>query len=161
MINGYSLKEYLPGNSRFTYKVSIQDGTLIEGKNAYTIEFESLAGSKTTRDTIEIYYSRDPTKISELKKEVDDTYLAKLNTPELIRERLKKVTDEKTKLQALNPRYYYNSKYAPYELTLVYLSDPASLETYAKNISNTLLNIGIKVNTVAMSSKDFSAMMQK
>ncbi len=161
MINGYSLKEYIPGNGRFTYKVSIADGTLIEWKNTYTIEFESLTGSRTSRDTLTLYYSRDSTKISDLKKEVDAAYLAKLNTPELIAERLKKVAEEKTKVQALNPRYYYDNKYTPYELSLVYLSDPASLETYAKNISNTLLNIGIKVNTTALSSKDFSAMMQK
>ncbi len=161
VINGYSLKEYILGDGRFTYKVSIEDKTMVEGKNTYTIEFKSLAGSKTTRDTLTLYYSRDGGKISELKKEVDATHLTKLNTPELVQERLKKITDEKIKLQALNPRYYYNNKYAPYELNLIYLSDPASLETYAKNISNTLLNIGIKVNTTAMSSKDFSAMMQK
>jgi hypothetical protein len=71
------------------------------------------------------------------------------------------VTDEKTKLQALNPRYYYNNKYIPYELDLLYLSDPASLEIYATSISNTLLNLGIKVNISAVSSKDFSVMMQK
>ncbi len=161
IINGYILQEYLPGNWRFTYKINLDDKTLIEGKNTYAIEFESLSGIRTPRDTLILYYSRDGNKLAELKKEVDDSYLSKLNTPELVAERLKKITDEKTKLQALNPRYYYNNKYAPYELDLIYLSDPTSLETYAKNVSNTLLNIGIKVNTTAMSSKDFSTMMQK
>ena len=30
LINGYALKEYLPGNGRFTYKVSLDDGSLVE-----------------------------------------------------------------------------------------------------------------------------------
>jgi hypothetical protein len=160
-INGYALKEYIPGNNRFSYKISLEDGTLTEGKNTYTLEFESLAGSKTTRDTLTLYYSRDPVKLAEYKSVLEAEYLATQNTPLLVAERLKKTTDEKVKLQALNPRYYYNNKYAPYELNLVYLSDPGSLETYATNISNTLLNLGIKVNISAVSSKEFSEMLQK
>jgi ABC-type transport system substrate-binding protein len=43
----------------------------------------------------------------------------------------------------------------------MYLSDPASLESYATTVSNTLLSLGIKVNIAATSSKDFSLMLQK
>jgi hypothetical protein len=160
-INGYALQEYIAGNNRFTYKVSLSGSTLAEGKNTYTLEFESNAGTKVVRDTFTVYYSRDPAKLIETQKQVESEELVKLNTPVLVEERLKKVTEEKTKLQALNPRYYYNNKYAPYELSLMYLSDPASLETYATNISNTLLNLGIKVNISGKSSKDFSSMLQK
>ena len=160
-INGYSLKEYVPGNNRFTYKVSLEDGTLKEWENIYTLEFESLAGTKTSRDTLTIYYSKNPSSLEAARKSVEDAYLSTVNTPELVAERLKKVNDEKIKLQGLNPRFYYNNNYAPYELHLLYLSDPSSLEVYATNISNTLLNLGIKVNISATSSKDFSAMMQK
>ena len=74
---------------------------------------------------------------------------------------MKKINEEKVKIQALNPRYYYSDKYTPYELRLIYLSDPASLETYATNISNTLLGLGLKINISAMNSKDFSLMLQK
>jgi hypothetical protein len=141
--------------------VSLEDGTLQEGKNIYTLEFESLAGTKTSRDTLTVYYSRDPAKLTEYRNNLQSEYLATQNTPELVSERMKKINEEKVKIQALNPRYYYNNKYIPYELDLVYLSDPTSLETYATNVSNTLLSLGIKVNISAMSSKDFSVMMQK
>ena len=160
-INGYSLKEYIPWNNRFTYKVSLADGTLIDGKNTYTLEFESALGTKMIRDTLTIYYSRDPAKLEAAKKWLEDAYLATQNTPLLIAERMKKINEEKVKIQALNPRYYYSDKYTPYELRLIYLSDPASLETYATNISNTLLGLGLKINISAMNSKDFSLMLQK
>ncbi len=128
IINGYILKEFLPGNNRFSYKVNLTDKTLIEGGNTYILEFEGNDGTKTVRDTLTLYYYRDSAKMTEVRTSVDAEYLAKLNTEELVKERLKGVNERKIKLQALNPRYYYNNTLAPYELDLMYLSDPGSLE---------------------------------
>lgn len=161
IINGYTLKEFLAGNNRFSYKVNLTDATLIEGKNTYTLEFEGNDGIKTVRDTLTLYYYRDSAKMTETRTSVDAEYLGRLNTEELVKERLKAVNEQKIKLQALNPRYYYNATLAPYELNLMYLSDPGSLEGYATTVSNTLLSLGIKVNISVMSSKDFSLMLAK
>lgn len=161
IINGYTLQEFRPWNNRFTYKVSLTDGTLKEWDNTYTLEFESLAGQTTPRDSITLWYYRDTEKLKSAQKNLEDTYLAKLNTPELVAERLKKAAEEKKKLQELNPRFYYNKEYQPFELKLMYLSDPWSLENYAKSVSESLLAIGIKTEISVISSKDFSVMLQK
>ena len=39
-INNYTLKEYSAGTTTFVYKVSIVDGTLVEGKNTYTLKLD-------------------------------------------------------------------------------------------------------------------------
>ena len=161
IINGYTLQECRPWNNRFTYKVSLTDGTLKEWDNTYNLEFESLAGQTTPRDSITLWYYRDTEKLKSAQKNLEDTYLAKLNTPELVAERLKKAAEEKKKLQELNPRFYYNKEYQPFELKLMYLSDPWSLENYAKSVSESLLAIGIKTEISVISSKDFSVMLQK
>jgi ABC-type transport system substrate-binding protein len=160
-INGYTLKEFVPGNNRFTYRTSLEDGTLKEGKNTYTLEFESANGTKTTRDTLTLYYFRDKAKIEETQKQLEQEYLATLNTPEKIAERVAKITAEKERIKALNPRFYYNTKSEPYTVKLTYLSDPRSLETYATKIAETIENLGIQVQIEAISSKDFSQMLQK
>ncbi len=55
-INGYELKEYIPGDTKFLYRVSLQDATLSEGKNTYTIELTENT-NQVLKDTITIYYS--------------------------------------------------------------------------------------------------------
>jgi hypothetical protein len=161
MINGYTLQEFRPGNNRFTYKVSLADSTLKEWDNIYTLEFESLAGVKTVRDTITIGYYRESEKLKAAQKIVEDQYLAKLNTPEIVATRIKTLDERKAKIQALNQRFYYNNKLESFSLKLVYITDPTSLETYATQISNALLAIGIEAQVNVMSAKDFSSMLQK
>jgi hypothetical protein len=36
-INGYTLREFTPGNTTFAYKVTTASGTLIEGRNTYVL----------------------------------------------------------------------------------------------------------------------------
>lgn len=38
-INGYTLREFQPGNTSFVYRVGPENNTLSEGKNAYTVLF--------------------------------------------------------------------------------------------------------------------------
>jgi hypothetical protein len=140
-INGYSLKEFSTGNPRFLYKVNTASGTLIEGKNTYTLEFESANGTKITRDTLTVYYSRDGVELRKIKKTLEDEELLRQNTPEKIAERNAKIASEKEKLQALNPRFYYNSKLEPYKLKLLYLSDPPSISTYATKLTEALKSL--------------------
>lgn len=110
IINGYTLQEFRPGNDRFMYKVSLENSTLKEGENVYTLEFESLAGIKTTRDSITVMYYKDTDSMKNAKDTLDTTYLTKLNTPALVEERKKSINEKRDALKALNPRFYYNNK---------------------------------------------------
>jgi hypothetical protein len=55
-INGYTLKEFIPGNTTFSYKVSVSDGTLIDGKNIYSLSLTFNTGKTETED-LTIYIS--------------------------------------------------------------------------------------------------------
>lgn len=160
-INGYELKEYRPGNTRFTYRVSVENGTLTEGKNVYALELEDTTGNRDVRDTLTIYYSTDEKKLSSLKQAVDDVYLAELNTPEKVAERLKKVQSEKERLSFLDPRYYYNSRWEVYSLKIAYKDDPQSLEKYATYVSTALESLSIQSELVPLGTKDIQNMLEK
>jgi len=58
-INGYELKEYIAGNTKFTYRVSTENTTLVNGKNTYLLELETADGKKDISDTLIIYYAND------------------------------------------------------------------------------------------------------
>lgn len=160
-INGYTLIEFAPWNPRFSYKVSLEAGTLSEGKNIYTLEFETFTEVKSIKDTLTLYYYRDSEKLTGTKNEVEKEYLAKLNTPELVSKRLQKVNELKTKIQALDPRYYYDESLSPFELEIVYLGEPASLQTYASKVSEALTSLSIKTKIRPISSKDLTEMLKK
>ena len=160
-INGYVLQEFIPGNPRFSYKVSLEWWTLIEGKNTYILEFETFTGVKSVKDTFTLYYFRDQEKLKTAKDAVEQEYLSKLNTPELIAKRLEKVNEMKTKVQALDPRYYYDDSLNPFELDIVYLEEPVSLKTYAGKVSDALMNLSIKTKTQSLASKDLTLMLNK
>jgi hypothetical protein len=161
IINGYTLQEFLPGNNRFTYKVSLENKTLVEGKNEYVLEFESVNGTRATRDTFTVYYSREKNVLDAAKGALEKAALDKENTPEKVAKRLETINTVKEKLKTLNPRFYYNEKYEPFTVKITYLSDPASLEKYATIVGNTLTSLGLEVKLTAVSGKDFSAMLQK
>ncbi len=160
-ISGYGLKEFLPGNTSFSYRVSLENQTLIEGKNLYTLETENASGKKETKEALTVYYSRDGLKLKTMKEQVEQEYVAKLNTPELVAERQKIIVEKKTKLSALDPRYYYNDSLKAYELGIVHAGEPASLTLYAKHVETTLTNLGIKSSITPLSTKDLQTMLQK
>lgn len=159
-INDYNLKEYIPGNWRFSYKVSVADNTLQEGKNTYTLRFDTGSGLSIW-DTLTIYYSKDAGVLKTLQDGVDKTYLDVLNTPEQVGARMAKITEQKNILGALDQRYYYNAKLVPYTLHITYISEPASIEKYATTISDALTSIGIKSELVVKDSKGLATMLQK
>lgn len=160
-IGDYALQEFVPGNDSFVYKVSLENGTLQEGKNTYPLIFESANGTKTVRDTLTIYYERDHEKLQMHEKSLETEALAKLNTPELVSERKKKREDERTLLKWLDQRYYYDATHNPFTITLLYLSEPASLEQYATIIGSKLESLGIRVDMKPINTKDFSLSIQK
>lgn len=157
-INGYTLKEYLPGNNRFSYKVSLADGTVKEGENTYEVVFDTSTGSGVV-DTVTIYYEKDTKKLAEDKKTVEDAALAKLNTPDLIKKRLDLVNAEKIKVQALDPRYYYDATFSPYTFRLMYITEPWSLAIYAGAVSEALTHLGVKGEITQIDGKWLTEML--
>ncbi len=88
-INGYELKEFIPGNAKFSYRVALENQALKEGKNTYTLETLDTNGKREVRETLTIYYAQDGLKLKTMREQVEQEYLAKLNTPELVAERQK------------------------------------------------------------------------
>lgn len=160
-VNDYILKEYWSWNSRFSYKVSLDNWTLKEGKNTYTIQFIMGTGGTSTGEMITVYYSKDANYLTKIKSELEAEYLAGLNTPEQVNSRLAKVQSKKTALLALDQRYYYNEKFLPYTLHITYIDEPASLERYAITLSEALTNLGIKSDLTRKDNKWLAEMLQK
>lgn len=159
-INGYELKEYSRGSPRFSYRISIEKKTLIEGKNDYTLELEDANGVREAKDTLTVYYSLDNKILNSMKEKVDGEYLAVLNNPEKVTLRLQAVSKERERLKALDPRYYYNRKWEPFEVKIAYKDDPLSLQTYAAYVSSALQDLSIKSTLVPLSTKDIQTMLQ-
>ncbi len=158
-INGYELKEYIPGDLKFLYRVSLQDATLSEGKNTYTVELTEST-NQVLKDTITIYYSTQSWALQTLREGVDTEYLKLLNTPEKVQERRAKSEKLKEKIKVLDPKYYYNAKNEPFEVKIAYKDDPLSLEGYANNVSVALQSLSIKSKVVPISTKDLQKMLE-
>lgn len=158
-INGYALQEYLPGNAKFVYKVSLANRTLQEWKNVYTLELEQN-GQRSVKDAITIYYAPDSTVLKKLQEDVDQEYLRVLNSPDKVDARKKIGEKAKEKLRSLDPRYYYNAKREPFEVKIAYKNDPLSLERYANTLSNALQSLSIKSSLAPLSTKDLQKMLE-
>jgi hypothetical protein len=152
MVNDYTLKEYTPGNNRFSYKVSLADGTLIDGENTYNIIFETTNGTGVV-DTLKLYYSRDEAKLNDMESKVASGFLEKLNTPELIKSRLDAVNVTKQKVQGLDPRYYYDKNGKPYSFRLVFTMEPGSISRYADAVGEAFLHLGVKADITPIDGK--------
>ncbi len=157
-VNGYTLKEYIPGNTIFSYKVSVLWGTLIDGKNTYTL-LVTLASGKTETETLTIYASADTKKLDEHKKQLQSEYDATQNTPALVssRERLKE--DKLKGAQQLANEYYYNNQNQVFTIKIWYITGPQSTELYAKHIDTALRLLGIKTELIAYGTKELQAMI--
>ena len=158
-INGYELREFPAGSLSFNYRVSEEKQTLREGKNTYILEVENKEGKRETKDSMYIYYSKDKTTLEKMKKEVDEGYLSILNSPDKVTLRQEAIAKEKERLQKLDPRYYYNKKSEPFELTIAYKDDPQSIQLYASYVSNALQELSIKSKLVPLSTKDIQQML--
>ncbi len=158
-INWYTLKEYIPGNTTFSYRVSSLWWTLVEWKNTFILLLV-LSNGKVETETLTLYISADLIKLNEYKKALQDEYYATLNTPALIanRERLK---EEKLKqAQELKDEYYYNNNNQIFSIKIGYIVGPQSTEVYAKNIDKAFHLLGIKTELIPHNPKDIQALIK-
>jgi ABC-type transport system substrate-binding protein len=159
IINGYQLKEFRPGNKKFSYRVSVEDGTIQEGKNTYLLEGKIGTTPTSTGEILTLYYTSDKEKLALYKKEIDDSYVARNNTPALIAEREREKTEKKNTALALDPLYYYDKSGKAFELKVAYITGPQSTETYALAIEKTLKNLSIMTNLMPLDPKTLQGMI--
>ncbi len=159
-INDYELQEYRAGNTKFGYRVSVVNGTLKEWKNTYSLSTEDLVWSRASKDTLTIYYSTDSGSLISIRESIDSAFLSEINAPEKIAQRKKINEKKKEELKLLDPRYYYNEKNMPFELTIAYKDDPQTLEKYAKSVVSALENLSIRSKLVPISTNDLQKMLE-
>jgi hypothetical protein len=157
-INGYTLREFTPGNTNFVYRVTVGSGTLIEWKNTYTLHLGAATGSWDT-ETLTVYMSQDPIKLESYRQEVRDAYLATVNTPALIADRERKKAELIKTAQELKDEYYYNGSGSIFSIKIAYTTWPQSTELYAQSIDAALRLLGVKTDLVPYDSKAVQAMI--
>lgn len=157
-INGYTLKEFIPGGTNFAYKVSSSGGTLLDGRNDYKLNLK-LSDGKIATEILTIYTSADTAKMSSFKKQIQDGFDALQNTPALIasRERIKE--EQIKKVQELRDEYYYNEKNEVFIIKIGYTVGPQSTEEYAKSIDDSLRLLGVKTELIPYNPKEVQAMI--
>lgn len=157
-INGYTLKEFIPGNTTFSYKVSVSDGTLIDGKNIYSLLLTFNTGKTETED-LTIYISWNENTINEYKKVLLDEYLATQNTPALIANRERGKEEKLKQANELRDEFYYNNSNQVFTIRIGYIVGPQSTETYAKNIDTALRLLGIKTELISYNPKEIQTLI--
>jgi hypothetical protein len=159
IINGYQLKEFPVGNKKFSYRVSVEDGTIQEGKNTYLLEGKIGTTTTSTGEILTIYYSSDSEKLATYRKEIDDSYTARNNTPALLAVREREKEEKKKAALALDPLYYYDKDGAPFRLKVTYITGPQSTEAYALAIEKTLKNLSILTDLTPIDPKTLQGMI--
>lgn len=153
IINGYQLKEFRAWNQKFSYRVSLDDKTLQEGKNTYLLEGKIWDTWTITGEILTIYYTPDAEKMAEYKKLIDDEYIARNNTSALIAEREREKAKQLQKATALDPLYYYNKEGKEFKVTVAYITWPQSTESYAKIVEDTLKKLSVMTELIALEPK--------
>ncbi|MBX9809897.1 hypothetical protein K2X92_05905, partial [Candidatus Gracilibacteria bacterium] len=156
--NGYTLKEFIPGNTIFAYKVSQAMGSLKEGKNEYNLVLE-LGNAKNDTEILTVYAATGSGKLEEYKKQLQDEYSATQNTPALVANRERAKQDKINQIRELQDEYYFNSKNEIFVIKIGYIIGPQSTELYAKRIDEALKLLGIKTELIAYSAKDIQAII--
>ena len=156
-INGYALKEFVPGNTNFVYKVTTASGTLIEGKNIYTLNLNPLSG-RSSSEILTIYNSTDVEKMTWYKKSEQDKYNALQNTPALIADRERKKSESLKEAQTLKDEYYYKWNDI-FVIRIGYITGPQSTQSYATSISDALRLLGVKTELIAYGPKELQNMI--
>ncbi len=157
-VNGYVLKEFVPGNTTFAYKVTTASGTIHDGFNSYILSVWQ-PNSKIDTETLNIYLSAESGKIAEYKKQVQDSYNSLQNTPALIAVREREKWDKLKELQTLADEYYYNEKNEIFQVRIGYASGPQSTESYATSIDGALRLLGVKTELIPYWPKEIQAMI--
>ena len=98
--------------------------------------------------------------MADYKKTVDDTYLARDNTPALIAEREREKTKQKETALALDPLYYYNKDGNPFKLVVAYVTGPQSTESYGLKIEGILKKLSVKTELLPLEPKDLQEMIK-
>ncbi|NRH21246.1 hypothetical protein HOO68_04335 [Candidatus Gracilibacteria bacterium] len=158
-INGYTLKEYIPGGTNFAYKVNTVAGTLVDGKNTYTLNIK-LSTGKILSETLTLYTSTENTKLNEFKKKIQDEFDANQNTPALIAARERAKEEKLKQVRELRDEFYYNEKNNVFTIKIGYTVGPQSTEEYAKNIDAALRLLGVKTELIAYTPKEVQAMIE-
>jgi hypothetical protein len=158
-INDYILKEYIPGNDQYVYRVSPENGTLKEGKNTYTLNLRNTDNQTIFQETLTIYYSPDVLTLEKFRDNVNTEYLARKNTPAMIADRERKKQDTLKQIQTLDEHYYYNEKSEPFTIKVAYITGPQSTETYALHTEETLKKLGVKTELLPLEPKNLTAMI--
>lgn len=157
-INGYSLREYIPGSTIFAYKVSTLWGTLVDWKNTYILSL-GLSSGKIETETLTLYTSTDTTKMKEYRKQERDAYNNNQNTPALVANRERSKEKQIEQVQSLRDEYYYNNKNEIFQIKIWYITGPQSTESYAKNIDAALRLLGVKTELIPYGPKDIQAII--
>lgn len=157
-INWYTLREFVPGNTTFSYKVSVAWWTLVEGKNTYTLLMTQNTGKTETED-LTLYISADIKKLNEYKKVLQDEYLATQNTPALIANRERWKEEKLIQARELKDEYYYNNLNQLFIIKIGYIIGPQSTEVYAKKIDSALRLLGIKTELIPYNPKEIQSLI--
>lgn len=153
IINGYQLKEFRAANKKFTYRVSLEAGTMKEWKNTYLLEGKVGNTDTVLSEILTVYYTRDAEKMAEYKKTVDDEYIARNNTPALIAEREREKEKKKEAALALDPLYYYDKDGKAFKLTIAYITGLQSTEFYALEVEKILKNLSLQAELLPLDPK--------
>lgn len=159
-INDYTLREYIPGNELYVYKVTPEAGTIKKWKNLYTLVLRNSDNAEIFRETLRVYYYESEEERKLYEKEVQDEYLARLNTPALIADRDRKKQEKIKTIQALDARYYYNDKNEPFTIKVAAISGPQSTIGYATEVEGILKKLWVKTETITYEPKEFSEMIR-
>lgn len=157
-INGYTLREFVPGNTIFAYRVSRVAGTLKEWENIYTLVIEKNDWTRET-ENLTLYFTQDTAKMDEYKKQKQDAYNASQNTPALVANREREKAEKIKELQTLRDDYYYNDKNDIFTIKIWYVSGPQSTESYANNIAEALRLLGVRTELIPYGPKDVQAII--
>jgi ABC-type transport system substrate-binding protein len=153
-VNGYALQEFRKGNKDFFYRISEERNNLKNWKNLYAFEFFGANGKRIALETLTVYKAQSVEELAEYKKLVDELYIAKKNTKELIALREEEKRKSLSQIQSLDERYYYNKNGEPFSIKVNYVNGRESTENYAKIIEKTLVDLSVKTNIEALTPED-------
>lgn len=159
IINGYTLQEYQAGSTYFGYRISQNFNNFKIGKNVYNLELKQQNGT-SLRESLTIYYTTDKDQMEIFRNEVENQYLALMNSPEKISEREKSKSEKIAKIEALKDNTYYNEKLEPFVLKFAFLSDKEISVNYSDFITRSLEDIWIVIEPIPLTSKDLDEIIK-
>lgn len=159
IINGYTLQEYQAGSTHFGYRISQNFNNFKIGKNVYNLELKQQNGT-SLRESLTIYYTTDKDQMEIFRNEVENQYLALMNSPEKISEREKSKSEKIAKIEALKDNTYYNEKLEPFVLKFAFLSDKEISVNYSDFITRSLEDIWIVIEPIPLTSKDLDEIIK-